>query len=234
MSARLEEAIREPRLGTHPALMPYITAGYPRREGFGEMLERVAAVADVLILAPGERSLVPTGFAIAVPSGYEAQLRPRSGLALRHGVILPNAPGTIDSDYRGEIRVILWNAGSEPFEIKRGDRIAQLVVAPVVRAHWAEVTELEVKIEQISKEKEAFIQAQEFEKAAKCRDKEKEQEAIDHAARHPEIFEKKKLLPGTGWEILKPGKMDYIGFGGSWVLVALVIFLLWLVANIGS
>ena len=86
-----------------------------------------------LLLAPGERALVPTGFAVAIPRGHEAQVRPRSGLALRHGILLPNAPGTIDSDYRGEVQVILWNAGPEPFAIARGDRIAQLVIAPVVR-----------------------------------------------------------------------------------------------------
>jgi dUTP diphosphatase len=96
-----------------------------------------------LRLAPGARALVPTGFAIAVPEGYEAQVRPRSGLALRHGILLPNAPGTIDSDYRGELRVIVLNAGSEPFVIRRGDRIAQLVFAPVTRAEWVEVAELE-------------------------------------------------------------------------------------------
>jgi dUTP pyrophosphatase len=97
-----------------------------------------AAVDGPLALAPGERRLVPTGLCIAVPEGFEAQVRPRSGLALRHGVTLPNAPGTIDSDYRGELAVILWNAGDEPFEIRRGDRIAQLVVAPVAHVVWEE------------------------------------------------------------------------------------------------
>jgi dUTP pyrophosphatase len=97
-----------------------------------------AAVQEPIALAPGERRLVPTGLCIAVPAGFEAQVRPRSGLALRHGVTLPNAPGTIDSDYRGELAVILWNAGDEPFEIRRGDRIAQLVVAPVAHVVWAE------------------------------------------------------------------------------------------------
>jgi dUTP pyrophosphatase len=101
-----------------------------------------AAVDEELSLGPGERALVPTGFAIAVPAGFEAQIRPRSGLALRHGIVLPNAPGTIDSDYRGELRVILMNAGDEAFTIKRGDRIAQLVVAPVVVAAFAEVDAL--------------------------------------------------------------------------------------------
>ena len=95
------------------------------------------------MLAPGARELVPTGFAIAVPPGCEAQVRPRSGLALRHGIVLPNAPGTIDSDYRGEVRVILQNTGDEPFTIRRGDRIAQLVLAPVLAPHWDEVDDLE-------------------------------------------------------------------------------------------
>jgi dUTP pyrophosphatase len=102
-----------------------------------------AAVDAALVLRPGERALVPTGFAIALPEGYEAQVRPRSGLALRHGVVLPNAPGTIDSDYRGEVKVILQNLGDAPFTIRRGDRIAQLVVAPVARAEWDERAELE-------------------------------------------------------------------------------------------
>jgi dUTP pyrophosphatase len=95
------------------------------------------------VVAPGARALVPTGFRIAVPEGHEAQVRPRSGLALRHGIVLPNAPGTIDSDYRGEIQVILLNTGEQPFAVRRGDRIAQLVIAPVVRAEWQEVPDLE-------------------------------------------------------------------------------------------
>jgi dUTP pyrophosphatase len=102
-----------------------------------------AAVETPLILAPGQRELVPTGFAIAVPEGYEAQVRPRSGLALRSGIVLPNTPGTIDSDYRGEVKVILLNTASEPFAIERGDRIAQLVIAPVVRPHFVEVKRLD-------------------------------------------------------------------------------------------
>jgi dUTP pyrophosphatase len=106
-----------------------------------------AAVPDgePLHLAPGQRALVPTGLALAIPSGHEAQVRPRSGLALRHGVTVANAPGTVDSDYRGEVGVILVNLGDEPFTIERGDRIAQLVVAPVVAAStliWEEVDEL--------------------------------------------------------------------------------------------
>jgi dUTP pyrophosphatase len=99
-------------------------------------VDLAAAVTEECVLEPNARALVPTGYAIELPPGFEAQVRPRSGLALRHGVVLPNAPGTIDSDYRGEIRVILWNTGSEPFVVKRGDRIAQLVVAPVARVRW--------------------------------------------------------------------------------------------------
>ena len=102
-------------------------------------LDLRAAVPARLVVAPGERALVPTGLRVAVPPGYEGQVRPRSGLALRHGIVLPNAPGTIDSDYRGEVQVILWNTGAEPFAIARGDRIAQLVVAPVVRVELEEV-----------------------------------------------------------------------------------------------
>lgn len=106
-------------------------------------LDLPAAVETDLTLAPGDRVAVPTGFQLALPDGYEGQVRGRSGLALRAGIVLPNAPGTIDSDYRGEVHVILWNAGAEPFVVKRGDRIAQLVVAPVARAQWAEGTALD-------------------------------------------------------------------------------------------
>jgi dUTP pyrophosphatase len=102
-----------------------------------------AAVVEPVIIGPGDRALVPTGFCIAVPFGYEAQVRPRSGLALRHGVTVPNTPGTIDSDYRGELSVILLNAGREPFTVARGDRIAQLVIAPVVSARFDEVANLD-------------------------------------------------------------------------------------------
>lgn len=102
-----------------------------------------AAVSAEQVIQPGARALVPTGFAIALPEGYEAQVRPRSGLALRNGITLPNAPGTIDADYRGEIKVILLNLGADPFVVKRGDRIAQLVVAPVTRAELVEVDTLD-------------------------------------------------------------------------------------------
>ena len=101
----------------------------------------VVAAEDV-ILAPGQRHAVATGFAIAIPEGYEVQVRPRSGLALKHGITGPNSPGTIDHDYRGEVKVILANIGSEPFEVRRGERIAQLVPAPVTKAHFSEVAEL--------------------------------------------------------------------------------------------
>ena len=98
--------------------------------------------AEAFALEPGERRAVPTGFAIEIPAGYEVQVRPRSGLALKHGVTCLNTPGTIDEDYRGEVKVILANLGSEPFEVRRGERIAQLVPAPVVKAAFAEVAEL--------------------------------------------------------------------------------------------
>src|SRR5262245_16388336 len=98
-----------------------------------------AALEHELVLEPGERALVPTGFAIAVPEGHEAQVRPRSGLALRHGLVLPNAPGTIDADYRGELSVIVMNAGREPIALRRGDRIAQGVSATVAKARSVEV-----------------------------------------------------------------------------------------------
>ncbi|TKD51044.1 dUTP diphosphatase [Sphingomonas baiyangensis] len=102
----------------------------------------VVAAEDVT-LAPGARHAVATGFAIAIPEGHEVQVRPRSGLALKHGITCLNTPGTIDSDYRGEVKVILANLGSEPFTVARGDRIAQLVPAPVLRAAIAEVDALD-------------------------------------------------------------------------------------------
>ena len=101
-----------------------------------------AAVDEPILLAPGDRAAIPTGIALAIPEGFEGQVRARSGLALRHGIACVNAPGTIDSDYRGEVKVILGNLGREPFEIRRGDRIAQIVFAPVVRAEIQKVDEL--------------------------------------------------------------------------------------------
>ena len=99
--------------------------------------------AEDIVLGPGERHAVATGFAIAIPPGFEVQVRPRSGLALKHGITCLNTPGTIDEDYRGEVKVILANLGSEPFEVRRGERIAQLVPAPVQKAEFAEVEELD-------------------------------------------------------------------------------------------
>ena len=106
-------------------------------------MDLLAAVTAPVTIDPGKRALVPTGLAIALPPGYELQIRPRSGLALRHGIVLPNAPGTIDEDYRGEIQVIVLNAGDSPFTVERGTRIAQAVLAPVVRARWHEVDSLD-------------------------------------------------------------------------------------------
>lgn len=102
----------------------------------------VLAAEDVT-LAPGARYAVATGLAVAIPHGFEIQVRPRSGLALKHGISVPNSPGTIDSDYRGELKVILINHGQDAFEVRRGDRIAQLVLAPVTRASWLPVDELD-------------------------------------------------------------------------------------------
>ena len=101
-----------------------------------------AALADTLTLAPGARELIPTGIAIALPEGFEAQIRPRSGLAIRHGLTCLNSPGTVDDDYRGEIKVILANTGSEPVQIERGQRIAQMVVQQVPRVAFREVDAL--------------------------------------------------------------------------------------------
>lgn len=96
-----------------------------------------------ITLAPGARALVPTGLSLEIPDGYEAQIRPRSGLALKHGITLPNSPGTIDSDYRGPVGVIMMNAGTEPFHIAHGERIAQMVIAPVLRASFDLVDRLD-------------------------------------------------------------------------------------------
>jgi len=105
-------------------------------------MDLYADIAEDITLLPGSRSLVPTGLSIALPDGFEAQIRPRSGLALKHGISLVNSPGTIDSDYRGEIGVILINHGAEPFMVRRGERIAQMIVAPFNRVVWDEQREL--------------------------------------------------------------------------------------------
>jgi dUTP pyrophosphatase len=119
-------------------LPAYETAG-----AAGMDLRAAAPEHEPIVLAPGARAAIPTGFAFALPVGYEAQVRPRSGLALKNGISQPNAPGTIDCDYRGEVKVILINHGQEDFVIRRGDRIAQLVIAPVTRAAWVEVDSLD-------------------------------------------------------------------------------------------
>jgi dUTP pyrophosphatase len=125
--------------------------GADRTLGLPDYATEGAAGADLranlpdrgrVVLAPGARALVPTGLLLAIPQGYEVQVRPRSGLALRHGITLPNAPGTIDSDYRGPLGVIVLNAGEAAFEIAHGDRIAQMVVAPVLRATFREAEAL--------------------------------------------------------------------------------------------
>jgi dUTP pyrophosphatase len=106
-------------------------------------MDLVAAVDAPLTIPPGGRSLIPTGFAMALPEGFELQIRPRSGLALQHGIVLPNAPGTIDEDFRGEVQVIMMNTSVEAFTVTRGMRIAQAVLAPVWRAAWIEVESLD-------------------------------------------------------------------------------------------
>lgn len=120
--------------GADLALPTYATPG-------SAGLDLLAAIEGDEILAPGEWKAVPTGLALALPEGWEAQVRPRSGLALKHAVTVLNAPGTVDADYRGEVKVILINHGREPFTLSRGLRIAQLVVAPVAQARWQDVTD---------------------------------------------------------------------------------------------
>ncbi len=112
-------------------------------QGAAGMDLRAALGAQSVVLAPGARALIPTGLAIALPNDFEAQVRPRSGLAFKHGVTLLNAPGTIDADYRGELKAILVNHGDTPFTIAHGDRIAQLVIAPVIQARWIETDVLD-------------------------------------------------------------------------------------------
>ncbi|MBF0244714.1 MAG: dUTP diphosphatase [Planctomycetes bacterium] len=134
-----DPVIRVQRLPHYPFedLPAYATAG-----SCGMDLRSTATLS----VAPQQRVLIPTGLRIAVPPGYEAQIRPRSGLALKHGITLPNSPGTIDSDYRGELKVILLNLGTNAFAIETGDRIAQLVIAPVSKAVWSEEIELDASL----------------------------------------------------------------------------------------
>ena len=133
-AAAVIEVVRLPHAQDLP-LPSYATGG-------AAGMDLLAAVSDPLVIAPGARALVPTGLRLALPPGHELQVRPRSGLALRHGIVLPNSHGTIDEDYRGELQVIVLNAGAEPFTVERGMRIAQAVLAPVTRAAWREVAEL--------------------------------------------------------------------------------------------
>jgi dUTP pyrophosphatase len=116
---------------------------YETAQAAGMDLRAAVPDAEPMTLAPGARAMVPTGLTMALPDGYEAQVRPRSGLAAKHGITCLNTPGTIDADYRGEVKVILINLGAEPFVIKRGERIAQMVIAPVTRATLAEVETLD-------------------------------------------------------------------------------------------
>jgi dUTP pyrophosphatase len=116
---------------------------YETAQAAGMDLRAAVPEDEPLVLRPGSRFAVPTGLAFALPEGFEAQVRPRSGLAAKHGVTCLNTPGTIDADYRGEVKVILVNLGEEDFTIRRGDRIAQLVIAPVVQARWTEVADLD-------------------------------------------------------------------------------------------
>ena len=116
---------------------------YETAQAAGMDLRAAVPEDEPYVLHPGSRHAVPTGYAFALPPGYEAQVRPRSGLALKSGITCLNTPGTIDADYRGEVKVILVNLGAEDFTIRRGDRIAQLVIAPVVQARWTEVESLD-------------------------------------------------------------------------------------------
>jgi dUTP pyrophosphatase len=119
---------------------------YETAQAAGMDLRAAAAEDEPIVLRPGARFAVPTGLAFALPPGFEGQVRPRSGLAFKHGVTCLNTPGTIDADYRGEVKVILINLGEEDFVIRRGERIAQLIIAPVVQAAWAEVESLDATV----------------------------------------------------------------------------------------
>jgi dUTP pyrophosphatase len=138
MTRDVEVAVQRLAHAADLPLPAYASAG-----AAGLDLRAAIGHGETVDIGPGERQVVPTGIAIALPQGFEAQVRPRSGLARRHGVTCLNSPGTVDSDYRGEIAVILVNLGQEPFSLSRGDRIAQLVVAPVSRAVWRPVEDLD-------------------------------------------------------------------------------------------
>jgi dUTP pyrophosphatase len=131
------------RVATLPHFEGLILPSYETSDAAGMDLRAAVDNSAPVTLAPGERAMIPTGLTIALPSGYEAQVRPRSGLAAKHGITCLNSPGTIDADYRGEVKVILINLGQAPFVIKRGERIAQMIIAPVTRAELTAVTELD-------------------------------------------------------------------------------------------
>ena len=136
MTAELRVPIMRVRAAAEPLPLPrYMSPG-------AAGMDLLADVQDDVTLGAGDRCLVPTGIALAIPPGFEGQVRPRSGLAVRQGLTLLNAPGTVDADYRGEVQVLLVNLGREPIRIRRGDRIAQLVVAPVARVVWQEAAAL--------------------------------------------------------------------------------------------
>jgi len=125
-------AVRRVRAESQPLSLPqYMTPG-------AAGMDLLADISEPVEVVPGARTLIPTGLAVEIPAGFEAQIRPRSGLALRHGITLLNSPGTIDSDYRGEIQVLVINLGDQPYTVRRGERIAQMIVAPVVHAAWRE------------------------------------------------------------------------------------------------
>ena len=135
MSEATVAVIRLPH-GADLPLPSYASAG-------AAAVDFLAAIHDALEIPPGGRVAIPTGLAVALPAGHELQVRPRSGLALKHGILVANSPGTVDEDYRGEIKVILLNAGAEPFWVERGMRLAQGVLAPVTRIRWQEVESLD-------------------------------------------------------------------------------------------
>ena len=133
------------KIGVHIQKLPgYLDISLPRyMTEHAAGMDIYAAVETDELIFPGQRKIIPTGIAIALPEGYEAEIRPRSGLAIKNGVTLVNSPGTIDADYRGEIRIILINHGEEPFAIRRGDRIAQMIIHRVCEVSWIECGELD-------------------------------------------------------------------------------------------
>ena len=137
MSERLEVEIAAVRVGSHETPAP----AYQSEDAAG--MDLPAALGESVTIAPGKRALIPTGWSFAIPPGFEGQVRPRSGLAMKHGMTVLNTPGTIDADYRGEVKVVLANFGDQDFVVRHGDRIAQLVIAPVAKAMLRVVTSLD-------------------------------------------------------------------------------------------